>query len=218
MARIIDLSHPIEHGTVTYPGLPGPEISDHLTRAEAERTYGPGVTFHIARISMVANTGTYLDTPAHRFADGTDLSSTPLARMVDLEGIRVHTDASRAIGPEAFDSLDVEGRAVLVATGWDRYWGTSDYGGPAPFLTAEACSALITGGAVLVGIDSVNIDDTADVMRPAHTLLLEGGVPIVEHLTALGQLPNDGFRFFAAPPAIAGMGTFPVRAFALVNG
>jgi kynurenine formamidase len=217
MARIIDLSHAIEHGSITYPGLPGPEITDHLSRAEAESAYGPGVTFHIARISMVANTGTYLDTPSHRFASGPDLATMPLETMVNLDGCRVTATATRAIGPETFAGLDVRGKAVLVSTGWSQHWGTPEYGGAAPFLTSDACAHLVEGGATLVGIDSVNIDDMADLSRPAHSMLLGGGIPIVEHLHRLGDLPADGFQFFAAPPAIAGMGTFPVRAFALVE-
>jgi kynurenine formamidase len=217
--RVVELSHPIRDGMVTYPGLPGPEITDHLTRAAAEEAYGPGVTFHIGRISMVANTGTYLDTPFHRYAGGADLRGTALDRMVDLDGVvvRVVGSAERAVDAPQLEPYDVGGRAVLVHTGGDRHWGTPDYGRANPFLTRAACTLLVERGATLVGIDSVNVDDVDDRTRPAHSLLLEAGIPIVEHLRGLDQLPPQGFRFTAAPPAVEGMGTFPVRAFAVVD-
>jgi kynurenine formamidase len=219
--RIIDLSHPIRSGMVTYPGLPGPEITDHLARSDSAGRYAPGTTFQIGRISMVANTGTYLDSPFHRFADGADLGAVPLATMVDLPAVVVHLDGSdvRRVDQAAVAPFEVEGRAVLVHTGWDRYWGTDEYGdaGRAPFLTEAATTSLIERGAVLVGIDSVNIDDMADGRRPAHTSLLAAGVPIVEHLRGMADLPAGGFRFHAAPPAVEGMGTFTVRAYAVVG-
>lgn len=209
---------------VTYPGLPGPEISDHLSRAESRRRYAPGVEFQIGRITMVANTGTYLDAPAHRFADGADLAEVPLSTLVDLPGIVIRptvpqpgTGVPRAIGRDLVAGYEVTGCAVLLHTGWDRHWGTDRYGDPAhPFLTAEAAAWLADRRPAVVGIDSVNIDDMADAHRPAHTLLLAAGIPIVEHLTGLHRLPPRGFRFHAAPVAVAGMGTFPVRAYALV--
>jgi kynurenine formamidase len=215
--RAIELSHPIEHGMVTYPGLPGPEISDHLTRAASRPHYEGGTEFQIGRISMVANTGTYLDTPFHRLADGADLAGVGLESLADLDGVvvRVGDAAGRAVDRELLLPYDVRGRAVLVHTGWDRHWGTPAYGVGAPFLTRAAAVWVAEQGAALVGIDSVNIDDTGDRSRPAHTVLLRAGIPIVEHLCALDQLPPRGFRFHAAPPRVRGMGTFPVRAYAV---
>lgn len=217
--RLVELSHPIRDGMVTYPGLPGPEITEHLGRAAAEEAYGPGVTFHIGRISMVANTGTYLDSPFHRYADGADLSGTTLDRLVDLEGVVVRMAGSPDRGVDAthLAPYDVAGRAVLVHTGWDQHWGSPAYGLANPFLTAAGATWLVEQGATLVGIDSVNIDDVDDRTRPAHSILLRAGIPIVEHLRGLDQLPQQGFRFAAAPPAVAGLGTFPVRAYAIVD-
>jgi len=200
---------------ITYPGLPGPEITDHLSREASRARYAPGTQFHIARISMIANTGTYLDTPSHRFADGADLSGVGLERLVDLDGIVIDARTTRAIGRS---DHDVRGRAVLFRTGWDRHWRTDQYGSGAPFLMRDGASWLAESDAALVGIDSVNIDDTADGTRPAHTILLRAGIPIVEHLRGLDQLPPSGFRFHAAPPLVRGMGTFPVRAYAIVAG
>ncbi|MET9397994.1 cyclase family protein [Kitasatospora sp. NPDC002965] len=218
--RIVDLSHPIRPGMVTYPGLPGPEISDHLSRHASRELYSPGTEFNIARISMVANTGTYVDTPFHRFSEGPDLSAVPLERLTDLPGLVVRLDGApgRAIDRSLLLPHEVTGRAVLIHTGWDRHWGTDAYGSGHPFVTADAAAWLAEQGPALVGIDSVNIDDTADGTRPAHTALLAAGIPVVEHLRGLEQLPPSGFRFFAAPPAVEGMGTFPVRAHALVDG
>ena len=207
---IVDLSHPFGHGTVTYPGLPGPVVSDHLTREASRERYAPGVEFQIGRIEMVANTGTYLDTPFHRYADGHDLSGLDLARVVDVPGVAVE-------GVDHGD-IDVAGRAVLFHTGWDRHWDTESYGDPShPYLAPEAAEWLIEGGAAVVGIDSVNIDSTVGGERPIHSALLAAGIPIVEHLTRLGALVGRPFRFTAAPPAIVGMGTFPVRAVAVVD-
>ncbi len=221
MTRLVELSHEIHHGMITYPGLPGPEITDHLAREASREVYGPGTEFHIGRISMVANTGTYLDTPSHRFAAGADLAGVPLSRLADLDGtvVRLTDREQRAVDRTDLASHDVGGRAVLVHTGWDRHWGDDVYGsGAYPYLTADAAAWLVEQGAALVGIDSVNIDDNTDGPRPVHTTLLEAGIPIVEHLTGLDQLPPNGFRFHAAPPLVAGMGTFPVRAYAVVAG
>jgi kynurenine formamidase len=214
--RFVELSHPIRQGMVTYPGLPGPEIGDHLSWEESRERYSPGTEFRIARISMIANTGTYLDTPAHRYREGWGLAELPLERVAAVSGVVV--DASGPpVGPEVFDAVDVLGRAVLVRTGWSRHWATERYGAPDhPYLTASAAEALLTNGATVVGIDSVNIDGTATGERPAHSALLAAGIPIVEHLVHLDQLPPEGFQFFAVPPAIEDMGTFPVRAFAIV--
>jgi arylformamidase len=215
MKRLIELSHVVEHGMITYPGLPGPEITDHLSREASRARYAPGTEFQIGRISMVANTGTYLDTPSHRFAGGFDLGQLPLASVADLDGLVVDARADRAI--DRVEGLDVRGRAVLFRTGWDRHWRTDQYATAAPFVTPGAAKWLADAGAALVGIDSINIDDMADGARPAHTILLGAGIPIVEHLRGLDQLPPHGFRFHAAPPLVRGMGTFPVRAYAIVN-
>jgi kynurenine formamidase len=218
MPRLIDLSHVVEHGMITYPGLPGPVITDHLTREASRERYAPGTEFQIGRIDMVANTGTYLDAPAHRWADGADLAGLALESLALLPGVIVR-DPGPEIDVSAFDGLEVAGAAVLVHTGWDEHWGSDRYGGPgAPFHTLAAAPALVDRGAALVGIDSVNIDDTADGTRPAHTVLLRAGIPIVEHLRGLEQV-RDGerFTFTAVPVAVRGMGTFPVRAFAAVG-
>lgn len=224
--RLVELSHPIREGMVTYPGLPGPEIADHLSREDAVGRYAEGTTFQIGRITMVSNTGTYLDTPFHRFDGGDDLSVVGLDRLADLPGILIDVSDTgvRATGPAALEGLaeaevEVTGCAVLFRTGWDRHWETEAYAVDAPFLTGDLAIALADRGAALVGIDSVNIDDiSADSggARPVHTTLLAAGIPIVEHLRNLDALPSTGFRFHAAPPMVAGMGTFPVRAYAVV--
>jgi kynurenine formamidase len=216
--RLVDLSHEIRDGLVTYPGLPAPVIRDHLSRADSRRSYAPGTEFHIARIDMVANTGTYLDAPSHRFEGERDVAGLPLGAVANLDGVVVAPAlAGRAIGGDAIAGVEVRGKAVLVRTGWDRNFGTPAYGAGHPFLTRDAAERLRDAGAALVGIDSLNIDDTADGARPVHTVLLAAGVPVVEHLTNLAALPASGFRFFAVPPRVRGMGTFPVRAFAVVG-
>ncbi|UNB50455.1 cyclase family protein [Mycolicibacterium sp. YH-1] len=222
--RVIDLSHPIRAGLITYPGLPAPVIAPHLTRADSRSKYAPGTEFAMDVITMIGNTGTYLDSPFHRYADGADLAGLDLATLVGLRAEVFHlTDAwdatRRGIGAQTLADRDVAGAAVLLHTGWDRHFGTAAYGLGAPFLTAEGSRYLIDAGAVLVGIDSVNIDDTeSGGERPAHTLLLGAGVHVVEHLTRLEALPPRGARFTAAPPAVEGFGTFAVRAFAEVPG
>jgi arylformamidase len=211
----MDLSHVIEHGMTTYPGLPGPLICDFLSREASRARYAPGVEFQIGKVEMVANTGTYLDAPFHRYPGGIDISGLPLASLARLEAIVVRArGAGSAIGPEAFAGRDVAGRAVLVRTGWDIHWGTSTYLSGHPFLTDAAAKYLVNGGAALVGIDSLNIDDIDDGARPVHSRLLGAGIPIVEHLCDLGSLPDEGFRFSAVPAKVAGMGSWPVRAFA----
>jgi arylformamidase len=218
-ARIVDLSHVIEHGMTTYKGLPGPHICDFWTREGSAEKYDDGSTFQIGRIDMVANTGTYLDTPFHRYADGKDLSEVPLASVAELAGIVVRQpfQTGLAIGPAAFEGLDVRGKAVLVHTGWDRHWRSDDYFGAHPYLAADAADWLAENGAALVGIDSANIDNMHERARPVHTRLLGADIPICEHMTGLGQLPDSGFRFTAVPPKVRGMGTFPVRAYAVVD-
>ncbi|WP_405066339.1 cyclase family protein [Kribbella sp. NBC_01510] len=217
--RTVDLSHGIRDGMITYPGLPAPEISDHLSRQASREIYAAGTEFSISRISMVANTGTYLDSPFHRFAEGADIAALSLSRLTDLDGvvIRVLGSRERAIERSVLLPYDVAGKAVLIHTGWDRNWGTERYASGYPFLTADAAAWLAAQRPALVGIDSLNIDDAGDDSRPAHTALLDAGIPIVEHLRGLEQLPPYGFRFHAAPPAIEGMGTFPVRAYAVVD-
>lgn len=217
--ELIDLSHTIEHGMQTLPGYPGPLICDFLSREASRTHYAPGTEFHIGRIDMIANTGTYVDSPFHRFADGKDLSALPLESVAELEGIVVRVDHTRgrAIGADVFAGRDLAGRAVLVHTGWCRHWRTPQYGEGHPFLTEAAALLLRDAGAALVGIDSLNIDDTADPRRPVHTLLLGAGIVIAEHLTGLDRLPENGFRFFAVPVKVRAFGTFPVRAFARVD-
>ncbi|GAA1735902.1 cyclase family protein [Brachybacterium phenoliresistens] len=215
--RRIDLSHPIADGTVTYPGLPGPVIEDHLSFEASAEHYAPGTEFRIGRITMVANTGTYLDTPAHRFRDGHDLAQLPLESCALLPAA-VMDAGPGPIGPEALGGIEVAGAAVLLRTGWSQHWGTARYGDVGhPFLTAEGAHHLVQAGAQLVGIDSVNIDATDGGDRPAHTTLLAAGIPVVEHLTNLDQLPASGATFTAVPVAVQGMATFPVRAFAAVG-
>jgi kynurenine formamidase len=214
--HIVDLSHPISDGLVTYPGLPGPVITDHLTREASRERYEPGYEFQIGRIEMVANTGTYLDTPFHRFADGHDLAGLDLARVAAVPGVVV--DATARQEAALPDGVDIAGRAVLFATRWDRHWGTDAYGDPGhPFVGMSAVARLVAGGAAVVGIDSVNIDDTRTGARLVHTALLGAGIPIVEHLRGLDQLAGRAFTFTAVPPAVVGMGTFPVRAFAVLS-
>jgi arylformamidase len=211
----IDLSHTIEHGMTTYPGLPGPIICDYLSREASRAHYGPGVEFQIGKIEMVANTGTYLDAPFHRYANGIDLAQLPLESLADLEAVvvRIPAGAGRAITREAFEDTEIDSKAVLVETGWDAHWRTEHYLMGHPFLTADAAEYLASQGVTLVGIDSLNIDDTADLARPVHSTLLAAGVPIVEHMCNLAGLPEADFRFFAVPAKIAGFGSWPVRAF-----
>jgi len=217
--QFIDLSHTIEHGLVTYKGLPAPIICDFLSREQSKQHYAPGTQFQIGKIEMVANTGTYLDSPFHRYQDGKDLSELELTSLADLDGVMVRVKGVRqkAIDANAFESMDVRGRAVLVHTGWDAHWRTDQYFEGHPFVTNEAAQLLAGQGAALVGIDSYNIDDTADLSRPAHSILLGAGIPIVEHLCNLDQVPDKRFKFFAVAVKVRGMGTFPVRAFAIVE-
>jgi len=214
---LIDLSHTVEHGLETYRGLPAPIICDFLSREASRAVYAPGTEFQIGRIDMVANTGTYVDSPFHRFAEGRDLSQLDLEQLADLDAVVVRAGGGgRAIGREAFDDVEVKGRAILVHTGWDRHWTTEAYFEGHPYLTEDAAVALVDRGAVFVGIDSLNIDDTADLRRPVHTTLLGNDIPIGEHLCGLAALPTSGARFFAVPVKVKGFGTFPVRAFAKV--
>jgi len=218
--RFMDVSHSIEHGMVTYKGLPEPIISDHLSREESKNRYGPGVEFQIGKIEMVANTGTYIDSPFHRYSRGKDLAHLDLDTIANLEGIVVRclTPNAPEITEETFSGVEVKGKAVLLHTGWDRHWRTDEYAsGNHTFLTEAGATYLAKNGAVLVGIDSFNIDGTKDTNRPAHTILLGHDIPIVEHLCRLGELPSSGFRFFAVPAKVRQFGSFPVRAFAIVS-
>ncbi|HEX2994114.1 MAG TPA: cyclase family protein [Anaerolineales bacterium] len=217
-SKLVDLSHEVEHGMITYKGLPAPIICDYLSREESRSHYSGGTEFSIGKIEMVANTGTYVDSPFHRFADGIDLSELPLASLADLDGMVVHAQSfGRAIPAKAFDGLDLKGKAVLIHTNWARHWRTDQYFEGQPFLTKEAAECLVEAGAAFVGIDTYNIDDTTDGTRPAHTILLGNRIPICEHMCSLENLPNSGFRFHAAPVKVKAFGTFPVRAYAVLD-
>jgi kynurenine formamidase len=217
--RLIDLSHTVEHGMVTYKGLPAPIICDFLSREESRKRYAPGTEFHIGKIEMVANTGTYLDSPFHRYANGKDLSELELTSLADLEGVvvRARARSGRAITRDALEDIHVRGRAVLIDTGWDANWRTDAYFEGHPYLTADAAQHLADEGATLVGIDSYNIDDVSTGERPVHSTLLAHEIPIVEHLCNLDAIPDVGFRFHAVPVKVKGFGTFPVRAFARIE-
>ncbi|TQS40822.1 cyclase family protein [Cryptosporangium phraense] len=213
---IIDLSHRISAGLITYPGLPAPTITPYLTREESRSRYAPGTEFAMDVITMIGNTGTYLDSPFHRYADGADLAGLDLSTLVDLR-TEVFRCTDRGIRASVFADRDIRGAAVLLDTGWSRHFGLPSYGSGAPFLSADGAQFLVDAGAVLVGIDSVNIDDVeSGGERPAHSILLGAGVHVVEHLTNLGSVPESGAFFSAAPPAVEGFGTFPVRAYARV--
>jgi kynurenine formamidase len=221
--RLIDVSHIVEQGMITYKGLPAPVICDFLSREASRKIYAPGTEFQIGKIEMVANTGTYVDSPFHRFEEGKDLADLPLSSLANLDGVVLRETGTglgrenngRAIGPDAFRGLEVRGKAVLVETGWAAHWRTDRYFDGHPYLTADAAALLAERGAALVGIDSYNIDDTDDWSRPAHTALLGAQIPIVEHMRGLNALPDRDFRFFAVPVKVKGFGTFPVRAFGL---
>jgi kynurenine formamidase len=215
--RFIDLGHTVEHGMVTYKGMPGPVISNYRSREMSREYYAEGTEFHIGRIELVANTGTYVDAPFHRFPTGKDLSELPLASLADLPGVRITADHDRAVDVQSFQGKDLVGKAVLVHTGWSHCWRTEKYFEDPPFLTQQAAEFLVKSGAALVGIDSMNIDDIHDKTRPVHTLLLQADIPIVEHLTNLEETPLEGFRFFAVPVKVKSFGSFPVRAFAIAE-
>lgn len=218
MSKLIEVSHSVADGKVTYPGVPAPIICDFLSREASESHYAEGVSFCINQIDMPANTGTYIDSPFHRYAEGRDLANMPLESVVHLDGVvcRVKKE-DRAVGSEAFEDVEISGKAVLVETGWSRYWGKEQYFENHPFLTRNAADFLSSNGAVLVGIDSLNIDDTDDPYRPVHSILLDAEIPIIEHMCNLALLPDSGFVFHAAPVKIHNFGTFPVRAYGVVN-
>ena len=214
---LVDVSHTVEHGLITYKGLPAPIISDYLSREQSSTRYAPGTEFHIGKIEMVANTGTYLDSPFHRYARGKDLAALDLNSLANLDGIVVRS-GDTAITEQSFSDIDVKGKAVLVHTGWDKHWRTEEYSsGKHPFLTEGAATYLAKNAAALVGIDSFNIDATSDGNRPAHSVLLGHDIPIVEHLCRLADLPDSDFKFFAVPVKVREFGTFPVRAFGILS-
>jgi len=217
-SRLVDLSHPIDDGMTTYPGLPAPVVTEFWSRESTRGRYAEETTFQIGRIEMIANTGTYIDAPFHRFEQGLDVASLPLQNVANLEGSLIDATGrtGRGLDESVFAGKSLRGRAVLVQTGWAVHWRTPKYGTGHPFLTRSAVELLVREGAGLVGIDSLNIDDAEDLSRPAHTLLLAAGIPIVEHLRGLEALPAEGFRFFAVPPPVRGLGSFATRAFALI--
>ncbi|MEJ2726994.1 MAG: cyclase family protein [Deltaproteobacteria bacterium] len=218
MTQFIELSHVIEDSMMTYAGLPGPVISNYLSREDSLSHYAEGTTFQIGKIEMVANTGTYIDAPFHRYSEGIDLAGLEMASIANLESIVFRTaQGIRSIDRDIFESNQPKGKAVLIQTGWDRHWRSDAYFENHPFLTRDAAEYLKDSGAALVGIDSLNIDDTTDGLRPAHSILLKANIPIVEHMCHLNVLPDQGFRFFAVPAPVKGMGSFPVRAFAIVD-
>jgi kynurenine formamidase len=220
---LIDLSHTVEHGMVTYKGLPGPVISDHLSREKSRSIYEAGTEFQIGKIEMVANTGTYLDSPFHRYLEGKDLSQLPLESLADLEGVVIRclasgSDPSQREISTAHGCTDLNNKAVLFNTGWSQHWRTEKYSdGTHPFLSLATVDVLLKAKPALVGIDSFNIDNTSTGQRPVHSTLLEAEIPIVEHLCNLDSLPDANFRFFAVPVKVKAFGTFPVRAFAVVK-
>ena len=216
--RLIDVSHSVEHGMITYKGLPAPIICDYLSREESRNRYAEGTEFQIGKIEMVANTGTYIDSPFHRYAHGKDLSELTLESLADLDCVvvRAMERRDRAIDQLPIELASLRGKALLVHTGWDAHWRTDHYFEGHPYLTGDLAQKLVDTGVTLVGIDSFNIDSTDDGTRPVHSALLGAGIPIVEHLCSLATLPDRGARFFAVPVKVKGMGTFPVRAFARV--
>jgi len=214
---LIDLSHSIEHGMITYKGLPAPIICDYLSREESKNKYAPGTEFQIGKIEMVANTGTYLDCPFHRYADGHDLSQIQLEKLASLDAVLIEAEGIQAIGKNFFEGKNISNKAVLVHTGWSKHWRTDAYFENHPFLTAEAADYLVSQKVILVGIDSHNIDDTRGNTRPVHSALLKNEILIVEHMANLNLLKEKKFKFTAVPPKFVGVGTFPVRAFASVE-
>ena len=218
MKKLLDLSHTIEDGLVTYKGLPAPIICDYLSREDSKKHYAEGTTFQIGKIEMCSNTGTYIDSPFHRYEDGKDLSQLNLESLASLEGIKVIVDEGvTAIDKDVFLDLDVYGKAVLVQTDWSKNWNTDKYFEGHPFLTEHAARYLLKNGAKLVGIDSLNIDDISGNERPVHSTLLGAEILIVEHMCNLNSVPVSGFTFYAVPVKVKGFGTFPVRAFVEVE-
>ena len=216
MARFIEVSHPVVAGMKTYPGLPEPSVDVVFDYDDSQERYQGKAEFYIASLHLCGNTGTYVDAPIHRYRRGSDLAGLPLERLADMETVVLDcSQGERAIGPESLVGAELRYRAVLIRTDFSRHWGTEEYFGENPFLTAEACDMLVRAGALFVGIDSLNIDDVADPSRPAHTILLGAGIPVCEHMTNLAALPESGGRLHAAPIAWVGGASFPVRAYVL---
>lgn len=217
----VDLSHVIEDGMITYKGLPAPVICDYLTREASREIYTNGTEFQIGKIEMVSNTGTYIDVPFHRYADGEDLSEVGLERLacLPLTLVRVPESDLPAVDVQHLPAVEaIRGHAVVFHTGWSRHWRTDAYFEDYPYVTGDAATALVEAGAALVGIDSFNIDAWDDKSRPVHTRVLGAGIPIVEHMTNLDALPEHGGRLYATPAKFKGVGTFPVRVFVQVDG
>ena len=216
---LIDVSHVIEDGMITYKGFPAPIICDYLNREDSKSHYQQGTSFQIGAITMSSNTGTYVDVPFHRYEDGKDLSEIALSSLANLDGIKIIIDQDiKEIGVEHFKGKDIGQKAVLIETNWSRHWRTDPYFENYPYVNEEAAQYLLDQGVLFVGIDSYNIDDTSGETRPCHSILLHNEIPICEHMTGLSSLPEDNFKFFAVPVKVKGMGTFPVRAFGIVEG
>jgi kynurenine formamidase len=218
MKRLIDLSHRIDNQTIGFPNAPVPEITEYQEIKDSRFIYNADSSYHIGQINIVANTGTYIDVPFHRYDYGKDLADIRLENVADLEGIKITVPKNvKAIGSDFFVNRNLENRCVLIETGWSQFWGTRDYFNNAPYLTEDAAVYLMDKRVKMVGIESCNIDNIEDASRPAHSILLDDDIFILEHLVHLEKLPAEGFRFFAVPPKITGLGSFPVRAFALVE-
>lgn len=214
MSRFVEVSHPVVAGMKTYPELPEPAVEVNMDYDASHARYHDKAEFLIASLHLCGNTGTYVDSPVHRFRGAADLAALPLERLADLETVVLDCEGERAIGPEALTDVELRYRAVLIRTGFSRHWATPQYfSEPNPFLTAEACELLVRAGALFVGVDSLNIDDVADFARPAHTTLLGAGIPICEHMTNLEAVPASGGRLHAVPIAWVGGASFPVRAY-----
>ena len=194
--RLVDLSHVIEEGMTTFKGFPGPHLCDYWTRDASAAHYDDGSSFQIGRIDMIANTGTYVDSPFHRYADGgiCPNSRSKARRSRRPRGPQALAAASRPTPPTS-PGLRSRASAVLVHTGWDLYWRTEAYFDNHPFLTAAAANWLVEQGAAFVSIDSHHIDDTRTRSRPVHGTLLGASIPIGEHLTNLSAVPDTSFRF-----------------------
>lgn len=215
MSNLVDLSHRISNGLTTYPGLPPPLIDAYIDHQNSQSHYTNGTEFHIGQIRLVMNTGTYVDSPFHRYREGTDISGLALDQLANLDSVCIRTKG-HCLDRSALEGADIAGKAVLIHTGWSRHWGTDEYFCAHPFVTADAARYLVEAGVLHVGIDSLNIDDIADGRRPVHSELLAANIPITEHLTNLGALPDCNYRYFAVPVKVAGAGSFPVRAFACI--
>lgn len=218
MSKLIDLSHTIDENTITYKGLPAPIICDYISREASKQHYAKGTSFQIGKVDMVVNSGTYIDAPFHRFAEGKDIASIDIDQVADITAIKILIpDSEQKIGKHYFEGKDLTGKAVIIQTNWSRHWNTDNYFEGYPYLSVRAAEYLKQKKAVLVGIDSLNVDDNTTDERPVHTILLGAGILIVEHLCNLDKVPVEEFKFFATPVKIKGAGSFPVRAFAKIS-